>query len=1384
MSEKIILLDDLKEYDKLLKEEVVTSSEDTTAEELQKVNVNWADLAGEDLSGRTIYFDTTKGYYDTGVAVTVLVTTSNGYTLEVGSPPDFYLAKDGSRLETLYKYGGGWLLTEYTLPADFGVITSAGGNRTAEECIGALNKLCPSVEMPVKTKKVKIHIKDVDLVVPKETNQTIATQEWANVIFSNKIKWSPELISKQKDLSGWTLKFDTNTYYGYENIPGKKWFISGVSIKSSGGYELEIGGPPDIYLKKNGVNVSRVWEFTSSDAPGVWHLSELSLPEDFGYIVSATTASDGNLYEALNIMCPNGFENVAGRDIDLSTYVDPMFNGDVTVLTFKTNADNQLITLNNPDSTKIDWGDGSIQNVTTYTEVSHVYEKTGTYLCKFYGLTETIAPCFLTSGKDCLTKVILGNSVSILGYSAFIGCANLAEVKLSKSLNLPAPNVFSGCSSLTEITIPKAVVQLGTDYFANCTRLKTVIFEDPNENLTSVSDYGQTYYDNWFAGCTALEKIIVPSNKVEACKAAWKPVADKIDSVAYLSDIPEVADTNNFVTLDGDQTISGNKTFSSNIQFGSVDVDATTPPVTVNSTYGYIALGEVDLNSYATKLTFSERGANVDYFGKYIKYPYYNYTLNLPEPQSDQTHTLATQEWVQANTLSDLNLENGSAPGSVIISDIQTADWNIARPQANGVGAIALTGQRGDKDPSTLDPTDDRISEARGLQSFVVGPGNLAAGDWTAVSGKDNTVYSNRAFVSGGANLTGEVDGDGNLIFEATNVGRFNAIFGNNNTFKSSNTLKESNLIAGGSNTVDTERSIVVGYSNNVSGYYNAVFGLGNIVNADRSLIGGEKNTINGAYHLAAGSNNEVSGQFNITSGQDNNNAGWSSAAIGKGLVVGKGYTGQTILGQYNDNKSNTVLEIGWGDPDDRKNIFEVYKDGVVKTEKGILSTEEYVRNYTDNAVAAPKTKLNIGTNNTDTDADNSLTVGQHSLNRGAKSAAIGWDAYVGYDSSGNPTSTKPTGAVALNWSRANGDYSLSAGYDTEVNHSWSTSLNNKTKTGASAQTVVGSYNAAKDNTAFEVGNGTASDRKNAFEVLKDGRAKVQSAPIDNDDVVRLADMNKAVEEKIAEASVKNAVKITKYINQGGSYNQTLEVAPSEELPGNISLYQNGVEIAVDGPTTKNSFEFKLSPSQKALLEDNLTLQSIKFKDTLTAAQFNSPAIKNNGCISLSFSFEDRPSPTYLPITVVVSNDGSLAAQGSAWYSINTENFELTINFDNYISVANSHSDEQYILNGYLIIPLTLDNKEFTLSYSNGNIYLSKYITEEYKIVTKPLYQSDCRNLTITSPTGAPAYLQIKGDSSGGSNIASTTFEPITYDITSNARATLMYEGLPLSLLD
>ena len=51
------------------------------------------------------------------------------------------------------------------------------------------------------------------------------------------------------------------------------------------------------------------------------------------------------------------------------------------------------------------------------------------------------------------------------------------------------------------------------------------------------------------------------------------------------------------------------------------------------------------------------------------------------------------------------------------------------------------------------------------------------------------------------------------------------------------------------------------------------------------------------------------------------------------------------------------------------------------------------------------------------------------------------------------------------------------------------------------------------------VGNGTSdTDRKNAFTVLTDGRAKVQSAPTENDDIVRLLEVAPILSDYVDDA--------------------------------------------------------------------------------------------------------------------------------------------------------------------------------------------------------------------------------------------------------------------------
>ena len=305
-------IDNVATQEWVAEQEYAKTSAEVIGEEFQRVGVDWADLIGKDLSSSTLYFDTTKGYGDSGsVSVTVLITTSNGYTLEVGGPPDFYLARSGNQIATFYLSGSNsWPYSEFTLPEDFGTIVSAGGNRPADSCINVLNVYCPIVSLKVEKRVTKLHTQDITLVVPQENGATIATQEWANINLSGQIKWSQDLIDQKRDLSGWMLKFDTNTYYGTENVPGQTWYLAMTSIYSSGGYALSIGGPPNIQLYQNTTLLSLIWQYLSTNAPGVWQMSELILPEDFGYITSIVTATE-NYFDALNIISPEGFSNNA-----------------------------------------------------------------------------------------------------------------------------------------------------------------------------------------------------------------------------------------------------------------------------------------------------------------------------------------------------------------------------------------------------------------------------------------------------------------------------------------------------------------------------------------------------------------------------------------------------------------------------------------------------------------------------------------------------------------------------------------------------------------------------------------------------------------------------------------------------------------------------------------------------------------------------------------------------------------------------------------------------------------------------------------------------------------------------------------------------------------
>lgn len=96
------------------------------------------------------------------------------------------------------------------------------------------------------------------------------------------------------------------------------------------------------------------------------------------------------------------------------------------------------------------------------------------------------------------------------------------------------------------------------------------------------------------------------------------------------------------------------------------------------------------------------------------------------------------------------------------------------------------------------------------------------------------------------------------------------------------------------------------------------------------------------------------------------------------------------------------------------------------------------------------------------------------------------------------------------------GDDSHSEGMSTEARGYASHVEGFATRALEECQHVEGVYNADNSNALHIIGNGTSENaRKNAFEVLKDGRAKVQTAPTEDNDVVRLNELFELTQEQV-----------------------------------------------------------------------------------------------------------------------------------------------------------------------------------------------------------------------------------------------------------------------------
>ena len=142
-----------------------------------------------------------------------------------------------------------------------------------------------------------------------------------------------------------------------------------------------------------------------------------------------------------------------------------------------------LTSINIPDSvTKIDrqsfYGCEKIQ--ATYKGKTYTYDQINVlYDDIIYGEnTLLIVDNVVTDCRGDATQVVIPDSVTEIGESAFSGCSSLTSITIPNSVTAIGREAFKDCSGLTSITIPNSVTNIDHNAFRECNSLTSITIPD------------------------------------------------------------------------------------------------------------------------------------------------------------------------------------------------------------------------------------------------------------------------------------------------------------------------------------------------------------------------------------------------------------------------------------------------------------------------------------------------------------------------------------------------------------------------------------------------------------------------------------------------------------------------------------------------------------------------------------------------------------------------------------------------------------------------------------------------------------------------------------------------------------------------------------------
>lgn len=153
-----------------------------------------------------------------------------------------------------------------------------------------------------------------------------------------------------------------------------------------------------------------------------------------------------------------------------------------------------------------------------------------------------------------ITRVIIPDSITVIGKSAFYECSGINSIILGKATTKIGDHAFYNCSSLNSINIPETLTYLGDYAFAKCSNLQSdIIIPDAVTNslkgtffrcskITSVTiGKGVSKIDNNAFSESGIISVIVPGSVKSIENEAFRECKDLISVIIEDGGVTHIA---------------------------------------------------------------------------------------------------------------------------------------------------------------------------------------------------------------------------------------------------------------------------------------------------------------------------------------------------------------------------------------------------------------------------------------------------------------------------------------------------------------------------------------------------------------------------------------------------------------------------------------------------------------------------------------------------------------------------------------------------------------------------------------------------------------------------------------------------------------------------